>query len=382
MGQDRSDLYCSSRSSPARTWCPAFSRTDDSRSSAVVTLAVPDRSNATPSIASDGAFVAVAWGASLASGATDIVLATSRDGGRTFGAPVRVNDKDGDARVNGEQPPRVVVQHADPPVVTVVWTTKGEKRHGSSSTRGPTTAASRSRTRRRFPGGARPATAVGRLSQSTALLSMSSGSITASSPRRIHRRSRWRRCTISSAGAKPDGVAMAQKSKLYIAAIDGSTAPQAITGGVCYCCKTALADRRRRRRSSRPGVTSIPATSATLRSRSRATADARSRAPVRVSEDKWELEGCSRRWAGDGDRRAEPDPHRVADAGQATRPADTIALFYASSSDGRTFHRARADSDRGNAAPSADRDLPGRLAGAGVLGRAGGRHAPRRVRAD
>jgi len=91
----------------------------------VATLAVPGRSNATPSIAADGQFVAIAWSAALPSGATDIFLAVSRDGGRTFGSPARVNDKDGDARVNGEQPPRVVVQHAVPPIITVVWTTKG-----------------------------------------------------------------------------------------------------------------------------------------------------------------------------------------------------------------------------------------------------------------
>src|SRR4029077_18414069 len=43
------------------------------------------------------------------------------------------------------------------------------------------------------------------------------------------------------AGGKPDGVAMAQKSKLYVASLDGSIAPRAVTGGVCYCCKTAIA---------------------------------------------------------------------------------------------------------------------------------------------
>lgn len=53
----------------------------------------------------------------------------------------------------------------------------------------------------------------------------------------------------ASGGAKPDGVAMAQKSKLYIASIDArlrsvdntSSVGVAITGGLCYCCKTALA---------------------------------------------------------------------------------------------------------------------------------------------
>ena len=55
--------------------------------------------------------------------------------------------------------------------------------------------------------------------------------------RSIAPRSRGRR----RSGAKPDGVAMAQRSKLYFASLDGAVAPRALTGGVCYCCKTALA---------------------------------------------------------------------------------------------------------------------------------------------
>ena len=49
---------------------------------------VPGRADATPSVAADGTFVAVAWGAS-ADGKADVFVATSRDGGRTFGAPCR-----------------------------------------------------------------------------------------------------------------------------------------------------------------------------------------------------------------------------------------------------------------------------------------------------
>src|SRR5205814_624751 len=44
-----------------------------------------------------------------------------------------------------------------------------------------------------------------------------------------------------AADSKPDGVAMAQRSKLFVGSLDGAIAPRAITGGVCYCCKTALA---------------------------------------------------------------------------------------------------------------------------------------------
>ncbi len=75
-----------------------------------VSLAVPGRSNATPSIAADGDFVTIAWGASTPAGATDVYNAVSRDGGRTFGPPVRVSDVDGEARLNGEQPPRVALR--------------------------------------------------------------------------------------------------------------------------------------------------------------------------------------------------------------------------------------------------------------------------------
>jgi len=74
-------------------------------------LGVPNRSNATPSIAAGGNTVVVAWSATLPNGgAADVFAAVSRDGGRTFGAPARVNDVDGDARVNGEQPPRVALR--------------------------------------------------------------------------------------------------------------------------------------------------------------------------------------------------------------------------------------------------------------------------------
>ena len=317
-----------------------FSRTDDSRPSVDVTLAVPDRSNATPSIASDGAFVAVAWGASLASGATDIFLATSRDGGRTFGTTVRVNDKDGDARVNGEQPPRVVLQHADPPIVTVVWTTKGEK--GTRLVYARSDDGGRSFTRAAtVPGGDAPgnrgweAVAVTRSGVNVVWLDHRELAAQDSSMAAMHHQ---------HSGEKPDGVAMAQKSKLYLAAVDGSTAPQAITGGVCYCCKTALATGADGSvfaawRHVYPGnIRDIAFTSSRDGGRTFTP-------PVRVSEDKWELEGCP----DDGPTMAIDAHNRihivwptlVKDAA-----ADTIALFYASSSDGRTF-TARERSDRG-----------------------------------
>src|SRR5262252_4231992 len=95
---------------------------------AAVTLTVPGRTSATPTVAADGSLVVVTWSAALPAGTTDIFAAVSRDGARTFGAPVRVNDVAGDARVNGEQPPRLVLRPraGGDPAITVLWTTKGK----------------------------------------------------------------------------------------------------------------------------------------------------------------------------------------------------------------------------------------------------------------
>jgi hypothetical protein len=71
------------------------------------------------SIAAAGERVAVTWAATIASG-TNVYAAMSRDAGRTFGAPVRVNDVDGDARVAGEQPPRIAIGGE----IVVAWVSK------------------------------------------------------------------------------------------------------------------------------------------------------------------------------------------------------------------------------------------------------------------
>jgi hypothetical protein len=65
---------------------------------------VKGRSNATPSIGADVDLVAIAWGASTPAGVTDVYAAVSSDGGRRFGAPTRVNDVEGDARLVTRRP--------------------------------------------------------------------------------------------------------------------------------------------------------------------------------------------------------------------------------------------------------------------------------------
>src|SRR6478672_2074350 len=95
------------------------------RTAAGVEIGVKGLTNANASIAASGSFVGVAWAARTSDGVTDIYAATSRDAGRSFGAPVRVNQTPGAASVSGEQPPRIaLIAGAGAPAVAVMWTAK------------------------------------------------------------------------------------------------------------------------------------------------------------------------------------------------------------------------------------------------------------------
>ena len=79
------------------------------RSATGIEIGVKGLANANASIAASGSFVGIAWAARTSDGATDIYAATSRDAGRSFRAPVRVNQIPAAASVSGEQPPRIAV---------------------------------------------------------------------------------------------------------------------------------------------------------------------------------------------------------------------------------------------------------------------------------
>lgn len=297
-------------------------------------VGVKGRGNATPTIAADGAFVALVWGGTLPSGATDVFAAVSRDGGRAFAAPVRVNRADGDARLNGEQPPHValVPRAGHDPSIVVVWTTKGAngtKLLQSRSDDGGRTFA---------PGALVPGTDAPGNRGWEAIAVEPDGRVDALwlDHRALAKDSSMAMSHHDHASAaKPDGVAMAQQSKLYFASLDGTAAPLAVTGGVCYCCKTALV--------AGAGGSIYAAWRHVYPGNLRDMAftvsrdDGRTFAPpVRVSQDKWMLEGC-------------PDdgPSMVVDARKRIHivwptlvkegAEETIALFYAMSSDGKSF---------------------------------------------
>jgi hypothetical protein len=315
-----------------------------------IELRVAGRTNATASIASDDDTVAVAWSAALPSGTTDVYAATSRDAGRSFAAPVRVNDVDGDARVGGEQPPRVAIANG---VTTVVWTTKGA--HGTrlvyarSSDGGATFSRAVD-----VPGSdaagnrgwenitiVRPTASAGAAARGHSAptrrgaaypmvvwldhrdLAQQDGAVAAS-----HHDHAAMSTTL-------DGVAMAQKSKLFVAALDGTAPARAVTGGVCYCCKTAIA--------AAADGTVYMAWRHVYPGNIRDIAFSYSRdggrtfaAPVRVSDDHWTLEGCP----DDGPALAVDRGgriHVVWPTLVTEHDAETIALFYATSHDGKRF---------------------------------------------
>jgi hypothetical protein len=306
-------------------------------------IAVADRSNANPSLAAGGQFAALVWGASTKDSVTDIYAATSRDGGRTFGPPTRVNDVAGEARVTGEQPPRValVPRAQGDPAIVVVWTAKGQT-------------GTRLLSARSNDGGRSFAPAV-TVPGSEAAGNRGWESIAANRDGTIvtlwldHRETSTNKGTAApvnhaehqhgaSTQSAADSVKRAQLSKLFAARLGEADSPRALTGGVCYCCKTAIATDASGniyaawRHVYEGSVRDIAFTKSSDGGRTFAP-------PVRVSQDDWVLNACP-----------ENGPSLVVDAdqrihvvwptlvpGPTSTSEPTLGLFYAMSRDGRGF---------------------------------------------
>jgi hypothetical protein len=294
---------------------------------------IPGRANATPSIAAAGSVVAVAWGAS-ANGKADVFAAVSRDGGTTFGSAVQVNTVPGEARLNGEMPPRVALapgRGSSPPEIVVLWTARGT--------------ATEIKTARSRDGG-RTFEKPAALQAPGAAGDRGWPSLTLDRAGRVH--AIWldhrglaaaRAASGGAGGHKPgaphDGVAMAQKSSLYYASGGGASATEhEVTKGVCYCCKTALATGADGTlfaawRHVYPGSFRDMAF-ATSRDGGRSFS-----APVRVSEDGWAIDACP----DDGPAMAVDASGTVHLAWPTVLGGDNPrgAIFYASTRDGQRF---------------------------------------------
>jgi hypothetical protein len=306
--------------------------------SGTIAFDVQGRTDATPSVAADGAFVAVAWGAS-AEGKTDLFVAISQDGGRAFGAPVQVNRTPGEGRVGGELPPRVAIHKLagqSVPAVTVLWNARGDAtaiKMARSTDGGRTFSAPLAL---QSPGaiGDRgwPALALDDRGDAHAVWLDHRGL----AARRVAQGGGAKAARhVHGAAASGDSSLTAQGSALFYASSSaGAVEEREITTGVCYCCKTALAAGEGRMlvaawRHVYPGDLRDIAF-AISRDGGRSFSSA-----TRVSEDGWAINGC-------------PDdgPALVVDAAGVTHivwptviPGDEPvgALFYASSRDGQRF---------------------------------------------
>ncbi|HKT79479.1 MAG TPA: hypothetical protein VJP86_04625 [Vicinamibacterales bacterium] len=312
------------------------------RGAGSVALSVQGRASANVSIAASGTTVVAVWSASTPNGAADIYAAVSRDGGQRFGSPVRVNSVPGQANVNGEQPPRISLA-VDPSgkvaLMTVVWTAKGENgtrilsaqsrdggRTFSRSADVPGSTASGNRGWQAITSDANGRTSVVWLDHRGLVEDAATMAV--------------KHHEMSHQHAEPgvtDGVAMAQRSHLYYAAVGDAASVRGLAGGVCYCCKTAIA-------LGPAGAVSL-AWRHVYPGNLRDIAFSISRdggktfgTPVRISEDQWHLEGCP----DDGpamvvDSKSRTHivwPTLVTDAASKTA---TIGLFYTTSSDAARF---------------------------------------------
>jgi hypothetical protein len=299
-----------------------------------VSLAVKGRSNETPSVAAAGSFVAVAWSASGA-GKSDVFVAVSGDGGRSFGVPVQVNTVQGEARVGGELPPRVAVvsrSKGTDPEIAVAWTARSEAATEVKVSR------SRNRGRTFDPPTTLQSTAAAGDRGWPALALDDDG--VAHAIWLDHRAMAAARASgAAGAGHQPgtvhDSVAMAQRSSLFYAAASGrAPTEREVTKGVCYCCKTALAVGARGElyaawRHVYPGnFRDIAFTVSRDRGQTFAPL-------VRVSEDEWAINACP-----DDGPAIGVDEHGTVHIAWRTVIGGANpegALFYASTRDGRTF---------------------------------------------
>ncbi len=296
-----------------------------------LTLGVSGLMNATPSLAALGRTVVAVWTAGQ-SGTANVFAAVSNDGGYTFAEPRRVNNQEGDVSVNNEQPPRVTIAAAGAArVITVIWSKRSDLAqkarqdviHVSRSTdEGRTFSTSQTIHNPRFSG-ARGWQSLTTAPDGTVHVVWLDG------------RNADKKAADSAA---PKGQPWQDIFHGTVAA-DGHIVVSQITGGVCFCCKTAVAVDSRGvvyaawRHIFPTNIRDIAFSVSTDRGLHFGPL-------IRVSEDKWELNGCPE----DGPAMA-VEPSGIVHIVWPTVVTDgepRKALFYATSRDGKTFSaRAR-----------------------------------------
>ena len=329
-----------------------------------VHLRVDNADSRGASIAASGHRVVVVW-ASTTEGETNIHSAVSEDDGATFAAPVRVNDIEGDARVNGEQAPRVAVgrdivvawqsRYSGTSQIRVARSTDGGRTFGQAETihdSSLTGARGWSSLVIDADGAAHVAWLDGRNSGKPAATSAGSGAGHAAGGGHAHAAPR-------SSSGRPEQSSKGEPTRQDIFHMtlspDGRRQESPVAANVCFCCKTSVttapADTRAKRDGGPRGVVYVAwrhIYPVNLRDMAVASSTDGGRTfsePVRVSEDGWQLEGCPE----DGPSIA-VSPDGTLHITWPTIPAKGASrkgIFYSySTDDGRTFApRSRLDED-------------------------------------
>jgi hypothetical protein len=244
--------------------------------------------NSTPTLAALDRTVVAVWSA-VKDDTTNVFAAVSNDGGVTFSDPRRVNDKDGDATANNEQPPRAVISGpANARTITVIWS-------------------------KPLAAGRNGAVHAVWLDGRDAERKMADAAAHSG---------------MAHKGQPPQDVYHA------IVTPDGREVETLIATGVCFCCKTAVAVDARGAvyaawRHIFPGSMRDIAFARSL------DGGRHFEPPVRVSRDNWELNGCPE----DGPAMAvdESGVIHLAWATLINEGEPQKAVFYAFSRDGKTF---------------------------------------------
>jgi hypothetical protein len=292
-----------------------------------VRLAIEGAQNRMPSLAANGNRVVAVWTATR-DDAMNIYAATSEDGGASFSSPRRVNDKAGDVSSNAEQPPRVAMVASE---ITVIWPSRLD---------GPSVI----RMARSHDGGQTfaPAETIHKAGL-TGLRGWES--VAVGQDGAIH--AVWldgRHATPASGGhhhhaqGATSAKRAAPRQDVYQAVIErsGRVTETHVNRDVCFCCKTAVAVGP----GGRVNVAWRHIFANSMRDIAMATSSDGGRTfdpLVRVSEDNWQLSGC-------------PDDGPAIAVGRndvvhlswptllnATGEAPQKAIFYSSTSDGKTF---------------------------------------------
>jgi hypothetical protein len=242
---------------------------------ATVTLAAAGAANMGVNLAASGERVVAVW-AAIAADVTNVYAAVSGDGGVTFGAPVRVNDVDGDARWTGEQAPRVWMGAA----IDVAW----ESKLGGSS---------RIRLSRSMDGGRsfQPAETL-----HAEALPGARGWASLAGDARGMLQAAWldgRNADHADHAHAPGAAHMAMEQDLFHVTIaaDGARTEALVAKNACFCCKTSVA-------TGPDGAMYVawrniyPVNIRDIAVAHSADGGRTWSAPVRVSEDHWTIDAC------------------------------------------------------------------------------------------